>query len=290
MFVSIYRVPEHTFVSTWCRSTHRFAVHLAHGVAGSSSTNAKPPRFNWNVSPFISEWLQGLLWQSCVQSSVLLSWVSKAVCTLCVNDRHLQCYCKASWLQSLGSCQAVGQGRFLSCCFQQCSTDLSCQGPSLWDSHKIKDVEREDLKGLSQPKLISVSLSWASAPHIPPWHSSSVSALSQEGCCWREDKEESPSLTCSSCCSQETCWERCWLSRCCWGPRFCAECVWILEDQKNIFISRKCKLDYFAHFGSFLLICHVTPNAVWLPFDLGPVAACVHSQLWPSGRAQWERA
>lgn len=47
---------------------------------------------------------------------------------------------------------------------------------------------------------------------------------------------------------------------------------------------------FSAHFSSFVLIWHLTPNAIWLPFDLGPVAAYVHSQLWPSGRAQWERA
>lgn len=48
MFVSICRVTEHPFVSTWCSC--RFAEQLAHSIAGSSSMNAKPLMFNLKVS------------------------------------------------------------------------------------------------------------------------------------------------------------------------------------------------------------------------------------------------
>lgn len=103
--------------------------------------------------------------------------------------------------RSVGSCKAVGEDGFLSCCSRQSPADVSCQGPSLWDSSQNKGCLGPQLptdhRGVP-PRLL----------HFPGKGAAS----------WREDKGESLSLTCLSCWSQQTRQERCWLSWCCGGP------------------------------------------------------------------------
>lgn len=175
--------------------------------------------------------------------------------------------------RSLGPCKAVGEGGFLFCCSQHLP----------WWSELPGSIPMGFI-----PKW---RRSWASAPHWPLWCSSSAPALSQEGCCQLEGRQERKPifnlliLLLPANMSRKVltvlmllgtlalCWVnvgpgRSEISNCFWKIQ-----AWYLNLHIYIYI--------FAHFSSFVCIWLLTPNAFWLSFDSELTAACVLFQLWP---------
>lgn len=189
-------------------------------------------------------------------------------------------FIQVSYHRSVGSCKAVGEGGFLSCCSQQTPCWFELSG------------------SISTGFIRKRRSSWAQAPHQPPRHSSAP-ALSQEGYCQLEGGQgrkpifkllilllpANPSRKAVTVLMLQGNLHLCWVSmdlgRSEIPPGFWKIQSWCLNLQICII---------FAHLSSFVCIWLLTPNAFWLTFDSGTAAACVLSQLWPEVEGQWERA
>lgn len=174
--------------------------------------------------------------------------------------------------RSVGSCRAVEESGFLSCCSQQCPC---------WS---------EPSGSIPMGFIPKWRTSQALAPHWPPRSSSSAPALSQEGCCQLEGRKgrkpinffillvpANLSRKVLTVLMLQGNWPLCWvsvdpgrweISHCFWKMQY-----WCFNLQIYVYI--------FPHPSSFVCIWLLNANAFLLTPDSVPAAVHVLSQLWP---------